>query len=257
MTEQIYEWIVAREGNIQFWSCKPSTACIPDFDLQSTVHNWVRNDLPNTPDEIPFFPVQSSRKCFHNLNVEGDRSKEAALSQWGWENVLWFISNYLLSDWNVPETGVAKETTWVATWSLSLCSYIHAFPDTSPLTLKTLVVPGKLTLLSGSAHLHLPWQQAVYHWCFPSILGLPNIYYSQDIIQPICYYLSTYISVQFSSVQSLSRVQLFATPWIAALPVHHQLPEFTQTHVHWVGDAIQPSHPLLSLSPPAPNPSQH
>ena len=41
------------------------------------------------------------------------------------------------------------------------------------------------------------------------------------------------------------------------LPVHHQLPEFTQTHVHRVGDAIQPSHPLLSPSPPAPKPSQH
>ena len=39
------------------------------------------------------------------------------------------------------------------------------------------------------------------------------------------------------------------------LPVHHQLPEFTQTHVHRVGDAIQPSHPLSSPSPPAPNPS--
>ena len=41
------------------------------------------------------------------------------------------------------------------------------------------------------------------------------------------------------------------------LPVHHQLPEFTQTHVHRVGDAIQPSNPLSSPSPPAPNPSQH
>ena len=41
------------------------------------------------------------------------------------------------------------------------------------------------------------------------------------------------------------------------LPVHHQLPEFTQIHVHWVCDAIQPSHPLSSPSPPAPNPSQH
>ena len=41
------------------------------------------------------------------------------------------------------------------------------------------------------------------------------------------------------------------------LPVHHQLPEFTQTDVHWVSDAIQPSHPLSSPSPPAPNPSQH
>ena len=41
------------------------------------------------------------------------------------------------------------------------------------------------------------------------------------------------------------------------LPVHHQLPEFSQTHVHWVGDAIQPSHLLSSPSPPALNPSQH
>ena len=41
------------------------------------------------------------------------------------------------------------------------------------------------------------------------------------------------------------------------LPVHHQLPEFTQTHVHRVGDAMHPSHPLSSPSPPAPNPSQH
>ena len=42
-----------------------------------------------------------------------------------------------------------------------------------------------------------------------------------------------------------------------ALPVHHQLPEMTQTHVNWVGDAIQPSHPVLSPSPPAFNHSQH
>ena len=74
-----------------------------------------------------------------------------------------------------------------------------------------------------------------------------------------------------SSVQSLGHVRLFATPRIAArqatlsitisrtslnLPVHHQLPESTETHVHGVSDAIQPSHPLLSPSPPAPNPSQ-
>ena len=41
------------------------------------------------------------------------------------------------------------------------------------------------------------------------------------------------------------------------LPVHQQFPEFTQTHIHRVSDAIQPSHPLSSPSPPAPNPSQH
>ena len=55
-----------------------------------------------------------------------------------------------------------------------------------------------------------------------------------------------------SSVQSLSHVRLFVTPWITA---HHQLPEFTQTHVHRIDDAIQLSHPLSSPSPPAPNPS--
>ena len=65
--------------------------------------------------------------------------------------------------------------------------------------------------------------------------------------------------IQFSSVQWLSRVRLCdpmnrSTP---GLPVHHQLPEFTQTQVHGVSDAIQPSHPLSSPSPPAPNPSQH
>ena len=42
-----------------------------------------------------------------------------------------------------------------------------------------------------------------------------------------------------------------------SLPVHHQLPEFTQTHAHRVSDAIQPSHPLSSPPPPTPNPSQH
>ena len=65
--------------------------------------------------------------------------------------------------------------------------------------------------------------------------------------------------LQFSSVQSLSRVWL-CDPMnrsMPGLPVHHQLPEFTQTHVHWVSDAIQPSHPLSSPSPPAPNPFQH
>ena len=62
-----------------------------------------------------------------------------------------------------------------------------------------------------------------------------------------------------SSVQLLSHVQLFPTPWTAAcqgFPVHHQLPELAQTHVHRVGDAIQPPHSLLSPSPPAFNLAQ-
>ena len=64
--------------------------------------------------------------------------------------------------------------------------------------------------------------------------------------------------VQFSSAPqscpTLCDPMNCSTP---GLPVHHQLLEFTQTHVHWVGDAIQPSHPLSSPSLPAPNPSQH
>ena len=63
---------------------------------------------------------------------------------------------------------------------------------------------------------------------------------------------------QFSSVAqscpTLGDPMNRSTP---GLPVHHQLPEFTQTHAHRVGDAIQPSHPLLSPFPPTSNPSQH
>ena len=71
----------------------------------------------------------------------------------------------------------------------------------------------------------------------------------------------TYIhSVQFSSVQSLSRVRLFATPWIAARQASLSITNSQSSlklNVHRVSDAIQPSHPLSSPSPPAPNPSQH
>ena len=69
---------------------------------------------------------------------------------------------------------------------------------------------------------------------------------------------TSYNYYQFSSVQSLSHVRL-CNPMnlsMPGLPVHHHLPEFTQTHVHQVGDAIQPSHSLSSPFPPAPNPSQ-
>ena len=62
--------------------------------------------------------------------------------------------------------------------------------------------------------------------------------------------LSSVRSVVSDSLQSMNH----STP---GFPVHYQLPEFTQTHVQWVSDAIKPSHPLSSPSTPAPNPSQH
>ena len=72
------------------------------------------------------------------------------------------------------------------------------------------------------------------------------------------YILVELTDIQFSSVTqsclTLCDPMNRSTP---GLPVNHQLPESTQTHGHRVGDAIQPSHPLSSPSPPAPNPSQH
>ena len=69
---------------------------------------------------------------------------------------------------------------------------------------------------------------------------------------------SNYHSVQFSSVpQSCPTLCNPLNHSMPGLPVHHQLPESTQTHVHWVSGAIQPSHPLSSPSPPALNLSQH
>jgi len=86
--------------------------------------------------------------------------------------------------------------------------------------------------------------------------GLPDWVWWETtfhIFSAICPY-----SVQFSSVAQLCPTLCdpmnHSTP---GLPVHHHLPEFTSTHVYRVGDAIQPSHPLSSPSPPAPNPSQH
>ena len=67
-------------------------------------------------------------------------------------------------------------------------------------------------------------------------------------------------SVQFSLIQLLKSCPALCDPMnhsTPGLPVHHRFLESTQTHAHRVGDAIQPSHPLSSPSPPAPNPSQH
>ena len=64
-------------------------------------------------------------------------------------------------------------------------------------------------------------------------------------------------SVQINSVQLCQTLYNPMNCSMPNLPVHHQLLEFTQTHVHRVGDSIQPAHPLSSPSPPALNPSQH
>src|SRR5574341_572938 len=81
---------------------------------------------------------------------------------------------------------------------------------------------------------------------------------TDEWIRKLWYIYTMEYSVQFSSVAqscpTLCNPKNHSTP---GLPVHYQFPEFTQTHVHQVSDAIQPSHPLSSPSPPASNPSQH
>ena len=86
--------------------------------------------------------------------------------------------------------------------------------------------------------------------------NLDSTFKSRDITLPTKVCLVS--SVQFISVAqscpTLCDPMNRSTP---GLPVHHQLPEFTQTHIHWVSDAIQPSHPRSSPSPPAFSLSQH
>ena len=85
-----------------------------------------------------------------------------------------------------------------------------------------------------------------------------TFYFIHDASLLLMLIMGSTTSVHFSSV-----AQLFPTlcdPMnhnTPGLPVHHQLLEFTQTHVYWVGNTIQPSHPLSSPSPPTSNPSQH
>ena len=116
-------------------------------------------------------------------------------------------------------------------------------------------------------HSHFMLDQFMYfRWLFAMLPGTDYApYISDQIIFQKIFLLNYFslifdhtISVQFSSVAQLCPTLCDpmnrSTP---GLPVHHHLPEFTQTHVHQVRDAIQPSHPQSSPSPPAPNPSQH
>ena len=88
--------------------------------------------------------------------------------------------------------------------------------------------------------------------------GSPVLQADSLSIEPLEKPLSANNQEQFSSVaQSCPSLCDPMNPSTPGLPVHHHLPEFTQTHIHRVRDAIQPSHPRSSPSPPAPNPSQH
>ena len=111
-----------------------------------------------------------------------------------------------------------------------------------------------LTISSSAAFFSFCLQSFPASWSFP----MSQLFDSGGHVLELHLQHQSFQWISFSSV-----TQSCPTPCdpmnrsMPGLPVHHQLPEFTQTHVHWISDTIQPSHPLSSPSPPAPNPSQH
>ena len=96
------------------------------------------------------------------------------------------------------------------------------------------------------------------HWFRNSGGGTRHLH-TWQALRGLLRHTATWDQETLAVVQSLSRVRL-CDPMdcsTSGFPVHHQLPEPAQTHVHWVGDAIQPSHPLLAPSPPTFSVSQH
>ena len=119
---------------------------------------------------------------------------------------------------------------WIASWPRTICWKNCSFP------IELIWYPCQ-KLVTGNMRI-----------CFWTPNSIPSIYMSILLLVPKS------PLVQFRSVQSLSRVRLFATPWTAARQATLSIinsRKSTQTHVHRVGDAIQPSHPLSSPSPPA------
>ena len=110
--------------------------------------------------------------------------------------------------------------------------------------------------LMHTAQIHLPLKSFVLQ--IPYFSVYQTLLNNFSLLKISNTNITLHCTIQFSSVAqscpTLCSPMDCSTP---GLPVHHQLPEFAQTHVHWVGDAIQPSYPLLSPFPPTFNLSQH
>ena len=179
----------------------------------------------------------------HNLSLFSDQ--QLLFSPTSQPVVLPFYSASMSSAF-LDSTCQWYHTVFLFLWltSLSIMSsrsvYVIVNSRVSSLWLNNIL----LCVLYIYIHLYL-------HWIFTYTFSPPPFFCCWKT-------LKWFPSVQFSSVVQLCLTLCdpmnCSTP---VLPVHHQLLEFTQTHVHWVGDAIQPSHPLSSPSPPALNLSQH
>ena len=136
------------------------------------------------------------------------------------------------------------------------------YSQSTPIPLRTHTLVRGLCLftileLGLHSYLSIPTPHSHLSKCQPTFKGETQTR-SLSPVLPQTEFISLSPALQFSSVAqsclTLCNPMNHSTP---GLPVHHQLPEFTQFHVHRVSDAIRPSHPLSSPSPPAPNPSQH
>ena len=115
-------------------------------------------------------------------------------------------------------------------------------------TLKEMGIPDYLTCLLRNLYAGQETTVRTGH----GITGWFQI--GKRICQGCCHSASVQVSSAAQLCPTLCDPMNSSTP---GLPIHHQLPEFTQTHVHRDSDTIQPSHPLSSPSPPAPSPFQH
>ena len=175
---------------------------------------------------------------------------------WNPGSSLWHFFKHILIPhlfWKSPfQTHALKY--WIVSFNRWMCFInMHTFISTSLSNViclfSNLMLWNPLALVGHVTHTH-----TIYNfWNFLHSFKISRIFHSLRKLLEI-----RDISVQFSSVaQSCSTLCTPVNHSTPGFPVHHQLLEFTQTYVHRVGDAIQPSHPLSLPSPPAPNPSQH
>ena len=142
----------------------------------------------------------------------------------------------------------------LTTWSL-LETVLHIQPPPLPLLSSPLELSERLCPRLKSSVLSAKENRSQLLSC---AFLLVNMIYVLNICAYILVQGGKNTGFQFSSVaQSCPNLCNPMTCSLPGLPVHHQLLEFTHSHIHRVGDAIQPCHPLSSPSPPAPNPSQH
>ena len=196
-----------------------------------------------------------------------------------WLNPVWFF----VTLWITACKASLSSTIWVCSSSCPLSQWCHPTILSSITPFSSCPQPFPASVFSNELAFPIRWPK---YWSYsfsisPSneysglisfrtdwfdlfaVLGILKILLQHHRSKPSVLQRSVFFMFQLAIIQFSSVTQSCLTlcnPMdcsTSGLPVHHQLPEFTQTHVHWVSDPIQPSHPLSSPLPPALNLSQH